>query len=579
MSVTIEVRNDVRILGISRRATDKLRRALTYENLEYTRRKEMGSPTGSLTPTFSTLWTDADGGVRALRGVAVRVSDLLAEEVSYVDRTVSVPVDWPEYRGKLRKYQSAGARALELFRDGLLLGPCGSGKTEILLAAAARTGQRTIVVVDSRDLQRQWQVRARSRYGFVDDEVGIVGGIARLSDKEGRILTIATAQTLRNRPEILDGYGCLVADEVHLWAAETMRVITRRSPSRYRMGGTATLQREDGLVEVVKDSFGPVVYEITEADLNRLGFRQEVEIALVPTDFYIDMRPKWNGYRMAPVPWNTVLDEMIKDVDRKAVVVSAVTTAMAEGRTLVLSESRRFAWSILREARSLGYRVHSFFGGSGRAADCLECGHVPESEKVPVRIEVHTWPKCDVCGYQRKKRPVVEDGEGVARTYEVPAAPCPKCDHVDEVFDDDGNPIPIDELVDTVEVEVTVSHRTPTHCSACGAKSISRSVHNERVKELLDAGMINAAAGTSIADKGLDIPRLERAVAVLPSAGGRGKPLSVRFKQQLGRLARPDGDVEALLYYIWDRRIGSARDRADQMREEYGDDLVKVVDV
>jgi hypothetical protein len=106
-------------------------------------------------------------------------------------------------------------------------------------------------------------------------------------------------------------------------------------------------------------------------------------------------------------------------------------------------------------------------------------------------------------------------------------------------------------------------------CEGCGRSKPSRAEHNKQVLRMLDRGDIEGAFATSVGDKGLDCPGACRAVIPLPSAGGRDTQLSVRFKQQIGRLSRPKaGKRDAKAYYVWDREMGAARQRAEQMEKE-----------
>jgi superfamily II DNA or RNA helicase len=473
----------------------RVRDAFTHQNLERERRDAAGHPSGGLDLAFRT-WS-MEGGVYLLpRGGTRQLAAALGAEPAWEDLTARRPAEWPEREGDLWGFQGRAARALLWGRQGVLLGPCGSGKTEVLLAAAALSGQRTLAVVDTRDLQRQWADRFLLRHpSAAPGDLGLVGGCASADDGydwgraargPGRVLTVATAQTLRGLPEAecLDLHGCFVADEVHVWAAETFSAVAGRSPSAWRLGGTATLRRADGLVESITDHFGPVLAEVTEADLEAAGVRIPVRVALVRSAF---RAPR--GAR----DWDGVLKSMIADRDRADLCLRTALAAAAEGPTAVLSERRAFGALLAHRMTAAGVRTHTLFGGAaGRPADCLSCGRVPETEDAPGR-----------------------------------------------------------------------------RCPGCGAARLSRGAHNEEVIARLRDGRLRAAVGTSVADKGLDVPALSRAVVVLPSAGGRGKELSARLIQQRGRLSRPwPGKADAVLYYVYDHLMPSQRERAGAIRRE-----------
>lgn len=499
--VTIDSELVVREADLPPGALGRIRAAFTYSNEEYQRRAEAGSQLGALRPTFSTYRRDADSGLLYVaRGATRELEEAIGAEPAWEDRTATSPALWPAYVGELRTFQEQAVRSAVAGIQGVVVGPCGSGKTEVMLAAAARTGQRTVVVVDTKDLQRQWADRFRRRFDSSPGDLGVVGGLESSPEYDwawavrgapGRVLTVATAQTLRSHPEVVRRHGCFVADEVHLWAAATFEDLAASASCRHRIGGTATLRRSDGLVRVITDTFGPVLYEITEEQLESAGFRIPVSVELVRTGFKFNMKPTWKGGRLRPTPWDEVLDAMASSPERHADVMRTADRAVREGPTLVLSERRGYAHRIARELSLRGVRTATLFGGVGRAADCLRCGAFPEEEG-------------------KEKR-----------------------------------------------------------CAMCGAPLLARGEHNAEALRLLDSGEVRALVGTSVADKGMDSPRLSRAVVALPTSGGRGKPVSSRLLQQIGRLSRPSGGKEdAVLYYIHDEKMGFGKDRERAMRAE-----------
>lgn len=494
-------------------ALEAVESALTYRNVEYDRRAGAGVPVGSLTPTFSTCYVDSDtdelvverGALRTLEGM---LGDCV---VDYVDESRYADVKWPAYKGDIRGYQLEAARAALAGRQGVVVGGCGSGKTEIILYAAWLSGQRTLVVVDTVDLQRQWAERFAARFSSSPGDVGLVGGGG--DGSIGRILTIATVQSLRSRQDVLNAFGCVVADEVHLWAARTFRDAVAGAPAAYRLGATATLQRSDGLVKIITDTFGDVLYEVTEAQLVAANVRQNVEVVFVPTDFKCDMSRRFvPGRGWVGTPWDKVNAAMAADADRHSVVLGTCLRAIGEGPTLILSVSRPYAVRIAHELHALtGARIHTLFGGASRACDCLECGYVPPTEGEVVRAPPSKGSKA--------KAKIVR----------------------------------------------------PSRCERCGARLPSQRGHNEAVISGLRDGTFRGAVATSVADKGLDVPVLARAVVVLPTSGGRGQAVSARLQQQRGRLSRvTEGKDDARLYYISDVRMSFARDREREMRRAFG---------
>jgi len=182
---------------------------------------------------------------------------------------------------KLRSYQE---EAVLQFVDGGLTGgvvllPCGSGKTVVGVAAAARLRARTLVITPSRTICEQWQEHFGKLTTIDPDSVSIYRkGIAPTP------VTIATYQALTGSngatnglAEVLDQpWGLIIYDEVHSLPADVFRQSAALQSIR-RLGLTATLVREDGREREVFSLVGPTVYSTPWRDLERRGWIAPVD--------------------------------------------------------------------------------------------------------------------------------------------------------------------------------------------------------------------------------------------------------------------------------------------------------------
>ncbi|MCA9314377.1 MAG: DEAD/DEAH box helicase [Planctomycetes bacterium] len=200
----------------------------------------------------------------------------------------------------LRGYQH---EAVERFhRDGSLSGgsgvvvlPCGAGKTVVGLGAMSRVGRRTLVLTTSHTAVRQWHRELVEKTNLTEEDVGEYTGEV----KEIRPVTISTYQMLTWRKRKTDEFphldllcqgdwGLIVYDEVHLLPAPVFRMTADIQATR-RLGLTATLVREDGHEEDVFSLIGPKRYELPWKVLEREGWIAEarcveVRLALEPED-------------------------------------------------------------------------------------------------------------------------------------------------------------------------------------------------------------------------------------------------------------------------------------------------------
>jgi len=180
----------------------------------------------------------------------------------------------------LRPYQDEAVRRFveSGLTGGLILLPCGSGKTVIGVAAAARLRARTLVITPSRTIGDQWQQHFQRLTTVEPASVSIYRkGIAPTP------VTIATYQALTARngssglADVLDHpWGLIIYDEVHSLPADVFRQSASLQSIR-RLGLTATLVREDGREREVFSLIGPTVYSSPWRDLERRGWIAPVD--------------------------------------------------------------------------------------------------------------------------------------------------------------------------------------------------------------------------------------------------------------------------------------------------------------
>ncbi len=176
----------------------------------------------------------------------------------------------------LRPYQTEAAESFWHGGSGVVVLPCGAGKTLVGAAAMAHAQATTLILVTNTVSARQWKDELVRRTSLTPDEIGEYSG----SVKEIRPVTIATYQVLTTRRkgayphlELLDArdWGLVVYDEVHLLPAPIFRM-TADLQARRRLGLTATLVREDGREGDVFSLIGPKRYDAPWKDIEAQGW-------------------------------------------------------------------------------------------------------------------------------------------------------------------------------------------------------------------------------------------------------------------------------------------------------------------
>jgi DNA excision repair protein ERCC-3 len=262
-----------------------------------------------------------------------------AEDLAgYVDGAAHPIVLFEGQGFDLRPYQRQAVDAFFAGGSGAIVLPCGAGKTLVGLAAMARAGARTLILVTNTVAARQWRAELLARTSLTEAEVGEYSG----ERKEIRPVTLATYQILTTRRRDIythlelfsaEDWGLVIYDEVHLLPAPVFRM-TAEIQSRRRLGLTATLVREDGREGDVFSLIGPKRYDAPWRDIEAQGWIApasctEVRVTLTDEErmSYALAEPE-ERYRVGATARSKL-----------AVVEALATAAVAAGeRTLVIGQ-------------------------------------------------------------------------------------------------------------------------------------------------------------------------------------------------------------------------------------------------
>ncbi|GAB3759177.1 DEAD/DEAH box helicase [Yimella radicis] len=197
------------------------------------------------------------------------------DEAGYVNGEAH-PIELAEDGWSLRDYQQHAVDGFWHGGSGVVVLPCGAGKTLVGAGAMAKSRTTTLILVTNTVSARQWKDELLRRTSLTEDEIGEYSG----ARKEIRPVTIATYQvlTLKRKGvhphlELLDArdWGLIVYDEVHLLPAPIFRM-TADLQARRRLGLTATLVREDGREEDVFSLIGPKRFDAPWKEIEAQGY-------------------------------------------------------------------------------------------------------------------------------------------------------------------------------------------------------------------------------------------------------------------------------------------------------------------
>ncbi len=275
---------------------------------------------------------------QVLLGLGWPVEDL----AGYVDGEAH-PIDLDLSTWSLRPYQVQAVDSFWHGGSGVVVLPCGAGKTLVGTAAMARARSTTLILVTNTVAARQWRDELLRRTTLTEDEIGEFSG----ARKEIRPVTIATYQVLTTRRkgvythlELFDArdWGLVIYDEVHLLPAPVFRM-TADLQARRRLGLTATLVREDGREDDVFTLIGPKRFDAPWRDIEAQGWiapAECVEVRLTLPDaerLAYATAEREDKYRLAATASgkNRVTERLVaKHADDQVLVIGQYLDQLAE---------------------------------------------------------------------------------------------------------------------------------------------------------------------------------------------------------------------------------------------------------
>jgi superfamily II DNA or RNA helicase len=171
-----------------------------------------------------------------------------------------------DFRSKLdiepRPYQQEAIRAWQQAgRRGVVVLPTGAGKTFLAQMAIELTGRSTLVIVPTIDLMNQWYNLLLSSF---QAEIGLIGGGYF---EKGAIVVTTYASAFRFMERMGNQFGLIIFDECHHLPGSVYRYAAELAIAPFRLGLTATPEREDGADHLLEELIGPIIFKKQAQDL------------------------------------------------------------------------------------------------------------------------------------------------------------------------------------------------------------------------------------------------------------------------------------------------------------------------
>lgn len=333
---------------------------MVMENPSYYRLLRMGKRVWNI-PQKIVFYKYYNGNLILPRGVLKEIWDMFPDLSLYRHRMVkNRPLEFKS-EIRLRDYQQPAIRAVRSNKQGIIVMPCGAGKTETALQVIAELGQPALWITHTTDLLNQSLSRAKEKLHLQPGEYGVIGGGEYTV---GSHVTFSTVQSLKQKD--LDSlawrFGTVVVDECHRAFMSDSRMgmfeeVMERLPALYRIGVTASEHRSDGLIQGMYHLIGKKIYEVPQETLNKGGNLVIPRVAAVPTDY----RFKGDG----TLEFGAMLCDMVSDRQRNELIRDCINEN-SDRCCLVLSDRlEQLEWLFQSTADRFPHREY-INGKSGR---------------------------------------------------------------------------------------------------------------------------------------------------------------------------------------------------------------------
>lgn len=311
---------------------------LSFPNPDYLKREAMGKWTGN-TQREIVLFERAGNRLYLPFGTCKNIYLRFKKDITRLDVRIC-PLRARGYGShiNLYGYQQNAVEAVLRAKNGILVAPCGSGKTQMGLEAVARIGGKTLWLTHTTDLLTQSMNRAKQCFGLPASEYGtITAGKVNV----GNTLTFATVQTASNidLSQYRDEWDCVVVDECHKCVGSPTRMmqfykVLSALSARFKLGLTATPYRADGLERCMFALLGGIIYEVPQNAVE--GNTVPVMVKFVSTNYTPDIDDITDGD--GTLNYSKLIENISEDKKRNAVIAAQINCAVTNGAVLVLSD-------------------------------------------------------------------------------------------------------------------------------------------------------------------------------------------------------------------------------------------------
>lgn len=322
--------------------------SLTLDNPDFYKKERLGKWTGN-TPKSIYLYEKIGESLLLPFGC---LHDLwrLCSDRSLWDVNIKA-LEKIDYKSSIKPYDYQETAIVEAIKkkNGVLVMPCGSGKTQCGLEIIARLGGKALWLTHTQDLLNQSMTRAKSTLDLCG---GTFGTITAGKVNIGTHITFATVQTMckLDLQKYKDMFDIVIVDEVQHCAGTPTRVtqfykVVTNLSARYKFGLTATPKRADGLEKAMFAIIGEKIHEVTKKEVEQNTCPIKVE--KIETGYFPDCDAVLMGD--GTLDYAKIIDDMIHNEDRFKVVVDKICSLPEGSKAIILANRVEYLMKLKEE--------------------------------------------------------------------------------------------------------------------------------------------------------------------------------------------------------------------------------------